>query len=122
MFGNKTKTKTKKKIKKPRMLFLITNIVFLSDKINIKKLNIKYKAAYLARNANPKKTPNNTKLIKEPPNLISRSFVIVSVQNNNSKRSVEIKNEETLAAGIIKKLIEHSADSLLVKLNCKHNL
>ena len=122
MFGNKTKQKTKKKTKKPKMLFFITNAVFLSTKINIKKLNTKYKAAYFARNANPKKTPNNIKLINESSNLVSKSFVIDSVQNNNSNRSVEIKNDETLAAGIIKKLIEQRAESLFVKFSCKHNL
>ena len=50
--------------------------VFLSKQINIKKLNKKYIAAYLARNANPKKTPNKKKLINDSSVLMSKSLII----------------------------------------------
>ena len=76
----------------------------------------------MAINAKPKKTPNKTKFITEPSFLISRSFVIASTQNKRSKRSVEIKNDETLAAGTNIKLKEQITELLFDMYNCKQSL
>ena len=94
----------------PKELFLKDLSVFLSKIIKKIKHNKKYTAAYLAKNANPKNTPNRKKLNIFPDSLISISSVIDIVQNNNSTKSVETKNEETLAAGMTKKLIAHIID------------
>ena len=75
----------------------------------------------MAINAKPKKTPNKTKFITELSFLISRSFDIASTQNKRSKRSVEIKNDETVAAGINKKLKEQIIDLFFDKLSCKQS-
>ena len=96
--------------------------VFLSKQINIKKLNKKYIAAYLARNANPKKTPNKKKLINDSSVLMSKSLIIAKTQNNKRRRSVEIKKDETLAAGINKKLREQTIDVFSDKFNLQQSL
>ena len=108
ILGPKTKRKVIRKIKDPRRLFLKIPSVFLSIIINIKKLNKKYIAAYFAKNAKPKNNPNNKKLCIWLYFIIFKRATKDSVQNNNSSRSVEIKKEETLAAGIIIKLIAHN--------------
>lgn len=82
----------------------------------------KYIAAYLARNANPKNKPKIQKLKLELKILISKSLVIASDQNNNNNKSVEIKKEDRLAAGIIIKLIEHKTELFLDKDKHKQSL
>ena len=76
----------------------------------------------MARNAKPKKIPNKKKFSTEATFLISRSFVIANTQNKRSKRSVEIKNDETLAAGINIKLKEQITELLFDMHNCKQSL
>ena len=66
--------------------------------------------------------PNKIKFISELSFLISITFVIANIQNKRSKRSVEIKNDETLAAGINKKLKEQTRELFFDKHNCKQNL
>ena len=91
-------------------------------KTNIKKLNKKYTAAYLAKKANPSNTPNDKKFFNDPTTLILKRVVIDKVQNNKSKGSVDIKKDETLAAGIDKKQIEQITELLFDKFNSKHSL
>ena len=79
-------------------------------------------AAYLAKKANPRNTPNNKKFFNDPTALILKSVVIDKVQNNKSKRSVDIKKDETLAAGIDKKQTEQMTELFLDKFNSKHSL
>ena len=122
MLGSIINTKAKATITHLREWFFIEINVFLSAKINIKQLNKKYIAAYLARNAKPKNIPNRIKFINESLSLISKSFVIANTQNKRSKRSVEIKNDETLAAGINKKLKEQITEFFFEKHNCKQSL
>ena len=122
MFGIKTNKKIKKENSHLKIFFfrLVSN--FLSTKLKIKKLNKKYTAAYLAIKAKPKKSPNKIKFINDAFILVSKSFVIDNNQNNISRRSVEIKKDETLAAGISKKLEEQTIEAFFDKLNCKQNL
>ena len=47
---------------------------------------------------------------------------MVSVQNNNNNKSVEIKNDEKLTAGIRKKLIENNIELTLEKDKDKQSL
>ncbi len=122
MLGSKTNTRAKATIAHLREWSFIDTNVFLSAKISIKQLNKKYMAAYLARNAKPKNIPNKKKFITEPFSLISKSFVIDNTQNKRSKRSVEIKNDETLAAGINKKLKEQITELFFDIYNCKQSL
>ena len=46
-------------------------------------------------------------------NLTFKRIIIDNVQNNNNNKSVEIKKEDKLAAGIIKKLIAHNEELFL---------
>ena len=73
----------------------------------------KYIAAYLERNAKPNSNPNKKKFKSELFERVSKSLVIAIVQNNNNNKSVEIKKEDKLADGIIRKLIAHSKDLFL---------
>ena len=91
-------------------------------KTNIKKLNKKYMAAYLAKKANPRNTPNNKKFFNDPTDLILKRIIIDKAQNNNNIRSVDIKKDETLAAGIDKKLTEQMTELFFEKFNSKHSL
>ena len=91
-------------------------------KTNIKKLNKKYMAAYLAKKVNPRNTPNNKKFFNDPTDLILKTVIIDKVQNNKSKRSVDIKKDEILAAGIDKKQTEQITELLFDKFNSKHSL
>ena len=88
----------------------------------IKKLNKKYIAAYLAKKANPRNTPNNKKFFNDPTDLILKRIIIDKAQNNNNIRSVDIKKDETLAAGIDKKLTEQITELFFEKFNSKHSL
>ena len=88
----------------------------------IKKLNKKYIAAYLAKKANPRKIPNNKKFFNDPADLILKRATIDKVQNNKSKRSVDIKKDETLAAGIDKKQTEQITELFFEKFNSKHSI
>ena len=110
------------KTTRPKKFPLSASLVFLSNIINIKKHNKKYTAAYFARKHNPKKTPNKRKFNTELFFLISNSLVKHNTQNNNKNKSVEIKKDERLAAGITKKLIEHKKDSFFEKESPKHSL
>ena len=69
----------------------------------------KYMAAYLDRNAKPNTTPRIIKLIKEGSFLIRKNTIKEIIQKNNNTTSVEIKKEDTLTAGIIKKLNAQSS-------------
>ena len=91
-------------------------------KTNIKKLNKKYMAAYLAKKANPRNTPNNKKFFNDPTDLILKRIIIDKVQNNKSKRSVDIKKDEILAAGIDKKHTEQITELFFDKFSSKHSL
>ena len=91
-------------------------------KTNIIKLNKKYMAAYLAKKANPRNTPNNKKFFNDPTDLILKRIIIDKAQNNNNIRSVDIKKDETLAAGIDKKLTEQMIELFFEKFNSKHSL
>ena len=91
-------------------------------KTNIIKLNKKYMAAYLDKKANPRNTPNNKKFFNDPTDLILKRIIIDKVQNNKSKRSVDIKKDETLAAGIDKKQTEQITELFFDKFNSKHSL
>ena len=91
-------------------------------KTNIKKLNKKYTAAYLAKRASPRRTPNNKKFFNDPTDLILKRVIIDKVQNNKSKRSVDIKKDEILAAGIDKKHTEQITELFFDKFNSKHSL
>ena len=91
-------------------------------KTNIKKLNKKYMAAYLDKKANPRNTPNNKKFFNDPTDLILKRVIIDKVQNNKSKRSVDIKKDEILAAGIDKKQTEQITELFFDKFNSKHSL
>ena len=91
-------------------------------KTNIIKLNKKYMAAYLAKKANPRNTPNNKKFFNDPTDLILKRIIIDKAQNNNNIRSVDIKKDETLAAGIDKKLTEQMTELFFEKFNSKHSL
>ena len=82
----------------------------------------KYTAAYLERNAKPNSNPNKKKFKSELFERVSKSLVIAIVQNNNNNKSVEIKKEDKLAAGIIKKLKEQRTELLLDKDNFKESL
>ena len=82
----------------------------------------KYIAAYLERNAKPNSNPNKKKFKSELFERVSKSLVIAIVQNNNNNKSVEIKKEDKLAAGIIKKLKEQRTELLLDKDNFKESL
>ena len=115
MFGNKTKIHVDKKTKILKGFFLKTPNVFLSNIINKTRLIKKYIAAYLARNAKPTNKPNKKKFKVESLTLISKSLAIARDQNNNNNKSVEIKKDERLAAGINKKLREHNTELLLEK-------
>ena len=112
MLGNNTKTKEITKTTAPIGLFLNAPRVLLSIIISSSKLNKKYTAAYLERNAKPKNKPNNKKFNIELLFLVSKSTIIPIVQNNNNNKSVEIKKEERLAAGIIKKLKPQKTEPL----------
>ena len=91
-------------------------------KTNIKKLNKKYMAAYLAKKANPRNTPNNKKFFNDPTDLILKRVIIDKTQNSNNSRSVDIKKDEMLAAGIDKKLTEQITELFFEKFNSKHSL
>ena len=91
-------------------------------KTNIIKLNKKYMAAYLAKKANPRNTPNNKKFFNDPTDLILKRIIIDKAQNNNNIRSVDIKKDETLAAGIDKKLTEQITELFFEKFNSKHSI
>ena len=91
-------------------------------KTNIKKLNKKYMAAYLAKKANPRNIPNNKKFFNDPTDLILKRIIIDKAQNNNNIRSVDIKKDETLAAGNDKKLTEQMTELFFEKFNSKHSL
>ena len=91
-------------------------------KTNIKKLNKKYMAAYLDKKANPRNIPSNKKFFNDPADLILKRIIIDKTQNNKSKRSVDIKKDETLAAGIDKKQTEQITELLFDKFNSKHSL
>ena len=91
-------------------------------KTNIKKLNKKYMAAYLAKKDNPRNVPINKKLFNDPLDLILKRVIIDKVQNNKSKRSVDIKKDEILAAGIDKKQTEQITELFFDKFNSKHSL
>ena len=91
-------------------------------KTNIKKLNKKYIAAYLAKKANPRNIPNKKKFFNDPSDRILKRIIIDKAQNNKSKRSVDIKKDETLAAGIDKKQTEQIIELFLEKFNSKHSL
>ena len=86
-------------------------------KTNIKKLNKKYTAAYLAKKANPRNAPNNKKFFNDPTDLILKRIIIDKTQNSNNSRSVDIKKDETLAAGIDKKLTEQITELFFEKFN-----
>ena len=45
-------------------------------KTNIKKLNKKYTAAYLAKKANPRNVPNNKKFFNDPTDLTLKRVTI----------------------------------------------
>ena len=64
----------------------------------------------MAKKANPNNPPNNIKFINDPFVLIFKRTIIAKAQNNKSKRSVDIKKDETLTAGIDKKQIEQIID------------
>ena len=87
----------------------------LSNRHKQERETKKYIAAYFAKKASPTIIPHNTKFIIEGFFLILSNPTIDSVQNNNKKTSVDIKKEETLTAGIIKKLKEQIIESLLSK-------
>ena len=122
ILGNRIKISDTKKKQTPNKLFLKMLYVFLSKIINKTKLKTKYIAAYFATKDKPKNKPNNKKLIVEASFLKSKSLVIVSVQNNNNNKSVEITKDEKLTAGIRKKLIEHSIELFLEKDKDKQSL
>ena len=65
---------------------------------------------------------DNIKFIKDPLFLIFKRIVIVKIQNSKSKRSVDIKKDETLAAGIDKKLTEQTTELFFDKLRPKQRL
>ena len=87
----------------------------LSKRHKQEKETKKYTAAYFAKKASPTIIPHNTKFITEGFFLISSNAIIDSVQKNNKKISVDIKKEETLTAGIIKKLKEQTIECPLSK-------
>ena len=76
----------------------------------------------MAKKANPKNPPNNIKFINDPLVLIFKTTIIAKPQNNRSKRSVDIKKDETLTAGIDKKLIEQKTELFFDKFNSKQSL
>ena len=76
----------------------------------------------MAKKANPNNAPNNIKFIKEPLVLIFKTTIIAKTQNNKSKRSVDIKKDETLTAGIDKKQIEQIMELFFDKFNSKQSL
>tara|TARA_B100000965_G_C18950924_1_gene481342 strand:+ start:65 stop:445 length:381 start_codon:yes stop_codon:yes gene_type:complete len=122
ILGNRIKISDIEKKQNPSKLFLKILYVFLSKIINKNKLKTKYIAAYFATKDKPKNKPNSKKLIVEASFLRSKSLVIVSVQNNNNNKSVEIRKDEKLTAGIRKKLIEHSIELFLEKDKDKQSL
>ena len=79
-------------------------------------------AAYLAKKANPRNIPNYKKFFNDPTDLILKRIIIDKAQNNNNIRSVDIKKDETLAAGIDKKLTEQMTELFFEKFNSKHSL
>ena len=76
----------------------------------------------MAKKANPKNPPNNIKFINEPLVLIFKTTIIAKAQNNKSKRSVDIKKDETLTAGTDKKQIEQIKELFFDKFNSKQTL
>ena len=76
----------------------------------------------MAKKANPKNPPNNIKFINEPLVLIFKTTIIAKLQNNKSKRSVDIKKDETLTAGIDKKQIEQIIELFFDKFNSKQTI
>ena len=76
----------------------------------------------MAKKANPNNTPNNIKFINELLVLIFKTTTIAKFQNNKSKRSVDIKKDETLAAGIDKKQTEQIIELFFDKFNSKQSL
>ena len=64
----------------------------------------------MSRNAKPTNKPNKKKFNMDLFFLVSKSIVIAIVQNNNKNKSVEIKKDERLDAGIIKKLKPQKAE------------
>ena len=64
----------------------------------------KYIAAYFAKNDNPNIIPKRKKFFKDGSCLISIKILIESIQKSNKITSVDIKKDETLTAGITKKL------------------
>ena len=76
----------------------------------------------MAKKASPKNTPNNIKFINDPLVLIFKTTIIAKHQNNRSKRSVDIKKDETLTAGIDKKLIEQTTELFFDEFNSKRSL
>ena len=96
-------------IKKYRNFNLFLNSIFLkslSKKTNTPNEIKKYIAAYLDKNARPKKIPRIIKLNDDGLFLMFISISIDIVQKNNNKTSVDIKKEEKLTAGITKKVRE----------------
>ena len=122
IFGKITIKKDIKKTKQPKRFFLKLSVVFLSTTYKKNKLNKKYTAAYFARNANPKNKPNKKKFINNPLSLMCNNCAKDRVQNNNNNKSVEIKKEDRVAAGITKKLAEQSKESFLFKERDKQSL
>ena len=76
----------------------------------------------MAKKANPNNPPNNIKFINELLVLIFKTTIIAKPQNNKSKRSVDIKKDETLTAGIEKKQIEQIIELFFDKFNSKQSL
>ena len=67
-------------------------------------------------------TPKNIKFIKDPSVLTFKRAVIAKIQNSKSKRSVDIKKDETLTAGIDKKQTEQTTELFFEKFNPKQSL
>ena len=79
----------------------------------------KYIAAYFDKKASPSIIPHIIKFIIDGFFLIFSKAIIDSVQKNSKKTSVDIKKEETVTAGIIKKLKEQIAELPLSKSSFK---
>ena len=77
--------------------------IFLYVLLEITKIikhKTKYIAAYLIKNAKPRKIPNKRKFNLDGKPLIFKRINKQSDQKKINKTSVEIKKDETLTAGI----------------------
>ena len=76
----------------------------------------------MARNPRPKTKPNKKKFMVRLVLITFKSSTIDIPQNNKSNKSVDIKKEDRLAAGIIKKLNAHTVALFLSNDKFKQSL